>query len=249
MFKKVIIISIMLNFSVVYGSQVINGVLIEGLDYSGKTTIAKILKKKLEEKSYNIRTGHGMLGNSELSVFLASLGYDSLPTEVSKTFPDAKIIENKVKLHFAGLIVDKILSNQKLQEYIKQEIFLIQDRYFLTLKCAKMFFIPNLEIPELKIFEQDLIPFKLNIYLTCNLYTRKKRIQSREKEPDRLEKYLIAHLGELYKYDDLCQSMIKEKPEWYIIDTSNKKPEEIADQILDLIEKVEKNTQYSYKLN
>jgi regulator of PEP synthase PpsR (kinase-PPPase family) len=33
--------------------------------------------------------------------------------------------------------------------------------------------------------------------------------------------------------------MVKEKPGWYVIDTSNTKPEEVANQILDLIEKVD----------
>ena len=52
---------VILEFPVTVYSQVIDGLLIEGLDYSGKTTIAKLVKNKLEERNYNVKTGHGQL--------------------------------------------------------------------------------------------------------------------------------------------------------------------------------------------
>lgn len=232
-----LILGIMLKFPLtVYATQVIDGLLIEGLDYSGKTTIANIVKDALEKKNYNIRTGHGQLASSNLSVFLASEGYSSLPSEIPKKFPDVSFMKKKLQLHLASLIVDKMLGNQMLEEYKKKGIFLIQDRYLLTLQCAKKFFIPDLEIPELKMIEGAEIPFKYNIYLTCSPQERKKRAEAREKQADNLEKYLIAHLNELYKYDELCQSMVKEKPRWHIIDTSDRNPNEVANQILYLIQ-------------
>ena len=239
--KTILIIMwcVILEFPVTVYSQVIDGLLIEGLDYSGKTTIAKLVKNKLEERNYNVKTGHGQLAGSDLSRFLAFEAYDTLPAEIPTKFPDANFMEKYIKLKLSGLVVDKMLGNQKLEDYKKQGVFLIQDRYLLTLQCTKRFFTPNLDMPELKMIEEAYIPFKYNIYLTCSSSTRKKRVAARGKEPDRLEKYLIVHFNELYKYDELCQSMVKEKPGWYVIDTSNTKPEEVANQILDLIEKVD----------
>jgi len=98
------------------------------------------------------------------------------------------------------------------------------------------FFMPHMDIPELRMFEEAYIPFRHNIYLTCDATTRKQRVQDRGRVTDRLEQYMIVHMNELYKWDGLCQSMVRGRAGWHIIDTTDITPEQVANQILELIE-------------
>jgi len=115
---------VILLFSTILSAQeAIHGLLIEGLDCSGKSTVAKLVGDQLRKKRYNIQVGHGEITSSNLSVFLAQDAYNTLPTTIPIKFPDADFMEKFIKLKLAGLIIDKMLSAQTLKNFKNQNVF------------------------------------------------------------------------------------------------------------------------------
>lgn len=216
----------------------INGILLEGIDYSGKTTVAKLLSQKLQERKFNVKIGHGELAASELNKFLMQEGLKLLDNHIPAAFPDSRFMEPLVKMHIASLMIDSTKTKETIKHLNRQQTFLIQDRYVLTLQCMQKFFTPNLNLPEQTVITNNYVPFKYNVYLTCDAETRNKRMKNNIsiKVPNKIEKYFFAHLDKLQNYDNLCRSMVKDDPTWLVIDTGNLTVEQVADIILEFVD-------------
>jgi len=137
---------------IVESKKTIPGILIEGDDYSGKSTISHALEKKLQAiGTNNIIYNHYYLSNHPLT---------SLLVTQAKSFSDK---EKKQQLFAVAAMIDYDLFT------LQPDHFYIQDRNWLSHlnknKCI-----------DKNIILKKRIPFAYNVFLTVSCQEQKKRM-------------------------------------------------------------------------
>jgi thymidylate kinase len=213
----------------------INGILLEGGEYSGKTSVATELEKILSKKGMKVKRGHAVLHRFPVIMMLNKEAFRSLPKHIPLSFPDKNFFKRFNGFRTAQLMVDLTLAHDS--KVSRDEVFLIQDRHWYSQKFMNQFFTPGLLEAETQWMEDHKIEFKYKIYLTCS---HKVRLQRSKKFPKydafaTLDKYFLFHVQKVDIFDKFCMDSIQKEGGWIIIDTSDKKPLEIAQAILDQI--------------
>jgi thymidylate kinase len=216
----------------------INGVLLEGGEYSGKTSVANALEKMLTQKGLKITRGHAVLTRSPVIMMLNKEAFRSLPKHIPLAFPDNNFFKRFNGLRTAQLMLDMVATQEQLPRFVGTETFLIQDRHWHSQKFMNLFFSPGALDKETKWLEDHHIKFKHKVYLTC---AHKIRLQRSKKYPKygafaALDEYFLFHVHKVDIFDKFCMDLLQKEGGWIIIDTTGKKPEEIAQDILSHIQ-------------
>lgn len=192
--------------------QIIHGLLVEGADYTGKSTICTLLTRRLQTENINVQHNHCFLNSDSIVHFLYEQG--STTQDLHQA------------LHFfaAGILVDVDLFVPK------KDIFYIQDRNWLTFHCITELFKEKIPIIPNNFILDKHIPFKWNVLLVSDPETKKKRFEKRTKRTA-FNQYFFENPNELQKYEQLLKQKIPENENWLIIDTSKTTAEEVADRI------------------
>ena len=169
----------------------INGLVLEGGEYSGKTSVAKELEKMLTAKGIKVKRGHAILQRPTVIMLLNKEAFRSLPKHIPLAFRDKTFFKRFNALRTAQLMVDLTLSQE--QKVDTDDAFLIQDRHWHTQKFMNQFFTPGLLEAETQWLEDHQIKFKHKVYLTCS---NKVRLQRSKKFPKydayaTLDKYFL----------------------------------------------------------
>ena len=219
------------------GALEINGLLLEGGEYSGKTSVANALEKMLTQKGLKITRGHAVLTRSPVIMMLNKEAFRSLPRHIPLAFPDKNFFKRFNGLRTAQLMLDMVAAQEQLSKFTGPDTFLIQDRHWHSQKFMNLFFSPGALDGETRWLEAHQIKFKHKVYLTC---AHKTRLQRSKKYPKygafaALDEYFLFHVAKVDIFDQFCIDLIQKEGGWIIMDTTGKKPEEIAQDILDQI--------------
>lgn len=219
-FRKIIIFSFFFCFSLSNSNanevESLYGILIEGMDLSGKTTVCKALKEMLENKGVKIKYNHCYLSDNFLVGFLFEKAMQAEGTEdESYYYASATVLD-----HFCFKKVENL--------------FYIQDRNWLSQECWSKFFCSE---KKFSLFPKDYIiknhiKFKWNVYLALSYETFKNRYEIRE-EKTLLNKVFFNNRDTFSKYQEFCLSKLPKNENWLIIYTDFLNIDEIIDQILE----------------
>jgi thymidylate kinase len=217
--KKVFILKFKIFFFLFFGSVfatdfALNGILLEGMDYSGKSTVCDLLEETLKERGFVVKKNHFYLSDNFIVKFLFN---KAISTEGSEDYH---------LLYAAGCLLDRFLFREE------PGIFYIQDRNWLTHDAwASIEFSETSEVPA-GYFLKNHKPFKWNVLLTISYEKIQERFSQREKR-SYLNERLFEDKEVFLNYHEYLISRIPSDENWLILDTSNLMPDEVVKKIVE----------------
>jgi len=217
----------------------IYGMVIEGQDCSGKSTICDLLKDRLLNMNIDIITGHGTLTQNNFVKFLSGCAYNALPdfNNCNKHKEQHSTLFNKFnKYSMSELILDLLIFEREEKE---NKCFFLQDRYFFSQILFNIIMNKNGCLSqEMHMFQSMYRPFLLNIYLTVSESERIDRMHKRSigRKLDGTDLLFYNHPEIATEMDNIAKQLIKNKNQrenWMIIDTTISNPKRIANKILE----------------
>ncbi|WP_128092208.1 hypothetical protein [Streptomyces resistomycificus] len=210
------------------------GILIEGHEYSGKSTLAHQVADGLRRRGRTARASHATLTpdpvvrsllDEALTVFAGSEHHDFRHPPTWRRFN---------ALRSAQLILDTELFSRPAAGPQPGEI-LVQDRYWLTQYAFNQYFTPA-EGYLSKTWVASRVPrFAVQVYLTCDTESRRRRAAARDgnsaKHP--LNAFLRRHLDDVAGLDRFTARLVQDNPHWLVLPSEGLSPQEMADAVLE----------------
>ncbi|MBT2896390.1 AAA family ATPase [Streptomyces sp. McG3] len=214
--------------------SIVHGVLLEGINYSGKSTVARLLGEKLAMRGHVPRQRHCYAVESSISQELQRQAFESVQNWEDRAFPDADLMRAFNIRKSAQILVDSgLIAESDAGADADAESVIVQDRHWFTQYCSNEFFNPGEGLLSKPWLRQHAPRFTVQVYLTCSQEERLRRASQRTgPEKHNLNSYQRAHLTELASYDAFCKSLIRNDPAWQIIQTDSVGADVVADTIL-----------------
>jgi thymidylate kinase len=192
----------------------IDGVLIEGVDYVGKTSVATRMVELLTERGTPASLGKCYLRRTPLIEFLEE---------------QAKRTESMLErdwYYSAAIMAD-------LYAFEPPGTFVVQDRHWLTQVGRNRFFHPGLELIRPGLLEERHHPFRFNVLLTSSLEAKLERSRSRPPNSPR-DRYLAERPTLHQDYEQSLVDLLPASERWTVLDTTRMTIDEVAGAVLEL---------------
>jgi thymidylate kinase len=193
----------------------INGLLIEGTDYIGKSSIVRFVMDTLVRRGIQSCHQHCYLCRHPLIDFLESQA-KRIDTVIGRDW-----------YYTCAMLLDLFL-------YQPQESFVVQERHWLSQVGRNEFFHPGVEFTTSDVLRECHIPFRFQIYLMSDIESKKQRAQSRPPTSPR-DRLLAANPTLHQEYDEYVLGILPQHEQWTVIDTSRLNVQEVAKSITDII--------------
>jgi thymidylate kinase len=198
----------------------INGVLLEGVDYAGKTSIADNLAQTLRGRGVQVIQNQCYLKRGPLIHFLEAQA-KQLNTALERDW-----------YYTTALLVDLYLYEQNHEVL---GAFIVQDRHWLTTVGRNTFFNRDIEFMRQGLLERRHLPFRFNVYVRTTIEAKIRRCQNRPPKSPR-DRYLAENPELHQQYDDFLLKLVPQDEDWLILDTSQISIEEATNAVLDYID-------------
>jgi thymidylate kinase len=193
----------------------VRGLLIEGVDYAGKTTIMDGLAERLESQRCSVFRRACFMHEHPIIEALLGLAKASDRMDVRDT-----------------CYTSSILLDLTLPPLPSLPGYLLQERHTLTQIARNTFFYDDRVRWQVDTMMRLRRRFTCQIYLTSDLAT--KRIRTRTRPPKSPRDALLANDPSLHqKFDDFSRNSLPADEDWLIVDTSGRNVPHICRQILD----------------
>lgn len=207
---------------------VIPGLVLDGLNYSGKTTVLRLLQTKLCSSGFACDYRKCILGQDAATSELHDRAFDLLSAEPADRFPDPAYL-GAFNAAMSGLLrLDT--ERQRSARYARP---VLQDRHWLSQYLNNEFFTPGVGqlAPQ---WVRDRAPrFSCHVYLTCSHASRMRRHRSAGRiAAHRLNRYLIKHIEQFAAFENANLERLARLEFIEVIDTDLRQPEEIAEWLL-----------------
>ncbi|GII90132.1 hypothetical protein [Sinosporangium siamense] len=191
--------------------DMIEGVLLEGVDYVGKTTVSHRLADLMGRNGRTIGLGQCYLQRSPLIEFLEKEAKKSDDMMVRDYF------------YTAALVSD-------LSTLVPPREYRVQDRHWLTQLGRNAFFHTEEMVPARYLLEEHR-PFTHNVLLTSSARSKRERTAGRQPGSPR-DAYLAAHPEVHQEYEDFVTALLPADENWLVLDTTDCPVDEVARRIL-----------------
>jgi thymidylate kinase len=199
----------------------VEGVLVEGVDYIGKTTACGRLAELLTARGVPVRENRCYLVRDPLITFLEDRASESDDPEIRDGYYSAAISADMLAAR-AGIHDDELASR-----------WIVQDRHWLTQIGRNRFFAREGEPLPSTALELSHVPFTHNVLLQSNVAAKRARAAARPPKSPRDR--LLAENPRLHQqYDDFLRGLLPEE-NWLVLDTSGLSTEETCARILDFL--------------
>ncbi|MGW2723376.1 hypothetical protein [Streptomyces sp. NPDC001492] len=207
------------------------GILIEGHEYSGKSTLARGVADVLRRRGLTVRASHGTLTGDPL--------VRSLLDEALTVFEGAEHHEFRHPRTWR-----RFNSRRSAQLVLDTELFrelgpgpgeiLVQDRYWLPQYAFNQYFTPAEGYLSEAWIASRVPRFTVQVYLTCDAETRRRRAATRDgaraKHP--LNAFLRRHLDEVAGLDRFTAGLVEGSPHWLVLRSDRLSPQELTDAVV-----------------
>jgi thymidylate kinase len=190
----------------------IDGVLIEGVDYVGKTTVARKVAQLLAAVSRPVDLGRCYVQPSPLVAFL----------EEEATKYDDMLARDY--FYSAALIAD-------LATLTPPSTYRVQDRHWLTQVGRNAFFHSGDDRLPIRYFEEAHLPFTHNVLLTSSAAAKAERAAMRPAKSPR-DRYLKANPDVHQEYEAFLLPLLPPEENWLVLDTTGLSADDVARQVL-----------------
>ncbi len=195
-------------------------ILISGTDMTGKTLLSTGLKLILEKEGYEVEKKQYSLMNN---IFLSSARKMMEQFENTNPLPEE---EKKTREIIGGLMLVSSLydaANCELKRDPESRKILIIDSYIQRSIAYHMAHDNSSSIFRLYKTLQDKLPtFDVNIYLEADIKTKRERLESFEKAPNKDDLDIIRRPEMVAEYDTWLENLMSTKTNYLKIDTSGK---------------------------
>jgi thymidylate kinase len=198
--------------------DVIAGVLIEGVDYSGKSSVADKLERLLHSRG---------IGFVRRACFLNTHPVIAALLELAKASND---MEFRDVCYTSCLLHDLCLPALP-----RPPGYLVQERHVLTQIGRNSFFYDDPQRWQIPLMQGLRPRFGCQIYLWSNMDAKRSRTRTRPPKSPR-DALLASDIMLHQRYDDAMRSMLPTGEDWLVIDTSSLTPEAVAERILEKID-------------
>jgi thymidylate kinase len=190
----------------------IDGVLLEGVDYVGKTTVARKVTQLLAAVSRPVSLGRCYVQPGPLVAFL----------EEEATKYDDMLARDY--FYSAALIAD-------LATLTPPSTYRVQDRHWLTQVGRNAFFHAGDGKLPIRYFEEAHLPFTHNVLLTSSAAAKAERVAMRAAKSPR-DRYLRANPDIHQEYEDFLLSLLPPEENWLVLDTTGMPADDVARLVL-----------------
>lgn len=197
---------------------IVEGLLIEGVDYAGKTAVTDALMELMLARRYKVYRRACFMHEHPIIDALLALAKTSDRMDVRDT------------CYTSSLLLD--LSMPPLPAPAG---YLLQERHVPTQIARNTFFYDDAVRWEVDVLTRLRRRFSSQVYLTSTLAT--KRTRTRTRAPKSPRDALLAGDPVLHqRFDDFSREQLPTDEDWLIIDTSSLSVAQISHRILDHIE-------------
>ena len=217
------------------GEAPVHGILLEGLNYSGKSGLATALVEQLRGHGETVASRHCYIVADPLNDRLQHLAFDSLGDWAARPFPDPDLMRTFNVLKSAQMMIDSELVARRQAHYSAPERTLVQDRHWFSQYCNNEFFNADEGLLSTRWVEELAPRFLLQIYLTCSEASRRARAEKRASQPEAhdLNRYLRAHLDAIGAFERLNLSFVEHDPNWTVVHTDDMAIEDVVAVVAD----------------
>ncbi|MGW1728821.1 hypothetical protein ACWCQK_38900 [Streptomyces sp. NPDC002306] len=213
----------------------LRGVLLEGLNFAGKTTTATRLAALLRERGHQAHQRHCHICDTDATRSLQTRAKASVGAHTGRPFPDPGLLRPFNALKSAQMLLDSELATDCAYTAAQGPV-LVQDRHWFTQYCNNAFFTPG-EGYLSDAWARTCAPrFTVQAYLTCSPAERARRAGRRDGDAHGLNAYLRAHPDGLAALDRFCVDQITDDPSWTVLSTDTRSPDDIAAHLLTLFD-------------
>lgn len=189
------------------------GVLIEGSDYAGKSTIARIVFDNLQGDKLTVETAKCYLSRNPTVCFL----------DAEAQRHDDLLVRDQY--YSAAIVCD--LESARI---CPPSQFRVQERHWLSQLGRNLFFHPKLKLIPDGYLESRHLSFTTQVMLYSDIASKKRRCHSRPPASPR-DRLLLGDPGLHQAYDEFIRSILPSAERWSVIDISEASPAEVASEI------------------
>ncbi|MFD9004270.1 hypothetical protein ACFV0T_25495 [Streptomyces sp. NPDC059582] len=209
--------------------------LLEGLNFAGKSTTASRLTALLRARGSEVHSRHCYVCDSDATQALQLRAKRAVGASGGRPFPDPDLLRPFNALKSAQMLIDSELATDCAYTG-RQGPVLIQDRHWFTQYCNNAFFTPG-EGYLSDTWARTCAPrFTVQVYLTCSPAERERRAGRRNGDAHGLNAYLRAHPHGIAALDTFCIEQIADDPAWTVLATDGLSQDDTAARLLDLFD-------------
>ncbi|GAA4597873.1 thymidylate kinase [Actinoplanes octamycinicus] len=212
---------------------VLPGILFEGHECSGKTTVARLVAADLEAAGWKVARSHATVSSSGLLDAMLREAVATFDDSAGRPFRDPRLWRRFNSVRSAQLMVDAELVAQR-EPAGPVDVF-VQDRYWLTQHAFNTFLTPDARYLTPEWLRAHAPRFAVQVYLTCDPATRRERAAARRQRPAKhaVNTFLQRHMDEIALLDELTVGRLVDA-EWTVLSSTAHPARVLADQVLDL---------------
>jgi len=201
----------------------IHGVLVEGVDYIGKSSVCDHLAEVLGARDVRVRLNRCYLERNEVIRELE---------RTAKTLDDAAARD---LYYTAAISVDLLVAQETWSQDGPDAPWLVQDRHWLTQVGRNRFFAYEHDggVP-IEPLAAVHIPFSHNVLLQSDSASKQARAGTRPPKSPR-DRELRANPDRHQEYDRFLTTLVPEDENWLVLDTTGLTMHETAERILEFV--------------
>ena len=208
-----------------------NSIYIEGVNGSGKSSVARRLQDRLMDRGAEVISKHGDLVVNPTGTRLTQEAFASLEGNRSASWPDKSFMTEFNIYMSAKIIVDSTLFDHALKK--DHASALILDRHWFSQHLLNSFFTPNLLALSPSWIASCAPRLSAQFYLTCRPETRWARIAQRPRRLGHpLNDYLCQSPSRLAELDEFALDLLDSNDGWIVLQTDCRSIDQVADEIL-----------------
>jgi dTMP kinase len=195
-------------------------IVFEGVTCSGKTTHAKNLVNKLDDLGYKVEYRKNALSNKKIGSVIRNIVRCPIPSLVDDML----------------YLTDFYLNDLEIKKKIGNGYFIIADRYLPSLEVFnethRKNFVGEIDKKLTKKLEGALLEPDIVFYLTCNPEERKQRA-NQKKDLTNIDVSMLENDRLMNETEEKLEEKLKRYRKVIKIDTTNKKIEEVDQEIIE----------------
>jgi thymidylate kinase len=213
---------------------VLPGILFEGHECSGKTTVARLVAADLRAAGWNVAQAHATVTTSPLLDAMLGEAVATFEDSADRPFRDPRLWRRFNSVRSAQLMIDAEMVAQR--EPAGPLDVLVQDRYWLTQHAFNTFLTPDARYLTPEWIRTHAPRFTVQVYLTCDPASRLERTAARRRRPAKhaVNAFLQRHMDEIVRLDELTVGQLVDDAEWTVLSSTGGTARALADQILTL---------------
>lgn len=213
----------------------IPGILLDGHECSGKTSLARLITAGLHARGREVTQSHGTLTKGGLVDAMLREAVAVFDDAADRPFHDLELWRRFNSMRSAQLVVDAELAAQQGPSAPNE--VRVQDRYWLTQHSFNTFLTPGEGYLAPEWIRARAPRFAVQIYLTCAPAARRERMAARTGPAKHaVNAFLHRHLDEIVRLDELTTRQVVDDPEWTVLRSDRCTAPELAEQVLELFD-------------